>query len=172
MGHESADSVYSHSGSLRSFANARRTAGLLAGATPMSERSCEQLVRSMTTPIGGFIRIDRIGYDMYYGGNGRYLYQPIPKNACTKIKSLLLQIEGLPVDTEWWHVHQKEYNGFPGTHKLALDEQIDVYAGRTDTFKFVFIRNPYAKMASAYLDKIRKNVAPHIVHKIRTCAAQ
>ena len=114
----------------------------------------------------------RIGYDMYYGGNGRYLYQPIPKNACTKIKSTLLQLENLPVDSNWWLMHQKEYNGFPGTHNLTLKAQLDIFQGRTDTFKFVFVRNPYARLASAYFDKLRKNFTPHIVQRIKTFAEQ
>jgi len=133
------------------------------------------------TPLARVIPIDRgeyevllkkIGYNMYYGGGGSYLYLPIPKNACTTIKTLLLQVEGLPVDDNCWQRHQKEYNGFPGTSHLPLEKQLDVFEGRTNTFKFVFVRNPYARLASAYIDKIRKNVAPHIVKRIRFSAAQ
>jgi hypothetical protein len=114
---------------------------------------------------------EKAGRHMYYGGGGRYLYQPIPKNACTTIKTLLLQVEDLPVDSNWWHRHQKEYNGFPGTNHLPLSEQLDIFEGHTDTFKFVFARNPYARLASAYHDKLRVNVAPHIVRKIKLSAA-
>jgi hypothetical protein len=118
------------------------------------------------------VRLKKIGYDIYYGGGGSYLYQPICKNACTTIKTILLEVEGLPVDDNWWQRHQKEYNGFPGTDHLPLEKQLDVFEGRTDTFKFVFVRNPYARLASAFIDKIRKNVAPHIVKKIRASAAR
>jgi hypothetical protein len=116
-------------------------------------------------------RLEQIGYHMYYGGGGAYLYQPIPKCACTTIKTLLLQIEGLPVDDNVWRRHQKEYNGFPGTHHLSLREQLDIFEGRTDTFKFVVVRNPYARLASAYCDKILRAPAPYMLRKIRRAAA-
>src|ERR1700724_3129348 len=80
------------------------------------------------------IRLEQIGYDMYYGGQGAYLYQPIPKCACTTVKTLLLQKEGLPVDANCWRRHQKEYNRFPCIDHLTIPEQLDVFEGRTNTF--------------------------------------
>lgn len=118
------------------------------------------------------VRPEQIGYHIYYGGGGEYLYQPVPKCACTTIKTLLLQIEGLPVDKNHWRRHQKEYNKFPGTNHLTLREQLDIFEGRTDTFKFVVVRNPYARLASAYTDKILVNPAPHLIRKIRKSAAE
>jgi Sulfotransferase family len=121
---------------------------------------------------GGYApRVDEIGYQMFYGGHGAYLYQPIPKCASTTIKTFLLHLEGLPVDKNHWRRHQKEYNGFPGTNHLTVEEQLDIFEGRTDTFKFAFVRNPYARLASAYCDKIRSNPAPHLIRNIRKSAA-
>jgi hypothetical protein len=57
---------------------------------------------------GYTLRLEKIGYHMYYGGNGTYLYQPIAKCACSTIKTLLLRLEGLPVDDNIWRRHQKE----------------------------------------------------------------
>jgi hypothetical protein len=121
--------------------------------------------------IGYTVRLEQIGYHMYYGGGGAYLYQPIPKNACTTIKTLLLQMEGLAVDDNVWRRHQKEYNYFPGTSHLTVQEQLDIFEGRTDTFKFVIVRNPYARLASAYCDKILSNPAAYLIRKIRKSAA-
>jgi hypothetical protein len=141
-------------------------------AQPLLRIAATQVLSQTLVPECGFsVRLEKIGYHMYYGGGGAYLYQPIPKNACTTIKTLLLQLEGLPVDSNWWHRHQKEYNRFPGTHRLPLKQQLDIFEGRTNTFKFVFVRNPYARLASAYNDKLRVNVAPHIVRNIETSAA-
>ena len=120
---------------------------------------------------GYIVRLDEIGYHMYYGGEGVYLYQPIPKCACTTIKTLLLEFEGLPIDDNIWRRHQKEYNRFPGTNHLTIQEQIDIFEGRTDTFKFVIVRNPYARLASAYCDKILSNPAAYLIRKIRKSAA-
>ena len=156
-----------------SFANG--SAGLPRQLDLIQARANARIRLARISPIdpGEYeVRLKKIGYNMYYGGGGSYLYQPIPKNACTTIKSLLLEVEGLLVDDNWWQRHQKEYNGFPGTDRLPLERQIDVFEGRTETFKFVFVRNPYSRLASAYLDKIRKNVTPHIVKNVRTSAAQ
>jgi len=163
---------YTDCGAVRSFTKAKQIEGVLRTTKAVAESSYGFARTTGAETIQSVVRLERIGYDMYYGGNGRYLYQPIPKNACTKIKSLLLQIENMPVDSNWWHVHQKEYNGFPGTHNLTLEEQLDIFQGRTDTFRFVFIRNPYARLASAYFDKLGKNIAPHIVRRIKTFAGQ
>jgi dermatan 4-sulfotransferase 1 len=154
---------------------------LVGGSQPIASAEAVPFFRAPTIPVipnepndarEYQLRPEKIGYSMYYGGRGAYLYQPIPKNACTSIKTLLLEVEGLPVDDNSWYRHQKEYNGFPGTNHLPLEEQLDVFEGRTDTFKFVFVRNPYARLASAYSDKLGMNLAPHIVRKIGVSAAQ
>ena len=116
------------------------------------------------------VSLDEIGYHMYYGGNGAYLYQPIPKCACTTIKTLLLQLEGLPVDDNVWRRHQKEYNRFPGTNHLTIREQLDIFEGRTETFKFVIVRNPYTRLSSAYYNKILRNPAPYLIRIIKKSA--
>src|SRR5208283_3519657 len=172
MDFESVGTNYTHFGAVRSFTRAKQIESVLRTTKAAPESAYGFARNSVADKIQSVVRLERIGYDMYFGGNGRYLYQPIPKNGCTKIKSLLLQIENMPVDSNWWHVHQKEYNGFPGTHNLTLYEQLDIFHGRTDTFRFVFVRNPYARLASAYFDKLRKNIAPHIVRKIKTYARQ
>jgi hypothetical protein len=122
--------------------------------------------------VGYTLKVEQIGYHMYYGGGGAYLYQPIPKCACTTIKTLLLKVEGLEVDDNVWRRHQKEYNGFPGTNRLTIEEQLDVFEGRTATFKFVIVRNPYARVASAYCDKLSLRPQPYMIRKIRKAAAE
>ena len=128
-------------------------------------------LREAVDQTGYTLRLEKIGYHMFYGGNGTYLDQPIAKCACSTIKTLLLRLEGLPVDDNIWRRHQKEYNRFPGTHQLTIQEQLDIFEGRTDTFKFVTVRNPYTRMASAYSDKIRLNPAPYLIRNIRKSAA-
>lgn len=115
---------------------------------------------------------EHIGYGAYYGGNGSYLYQPVPKCACTTIKTLLLELEGLPVDANVWRRHQKQHNNFPGTSHLPEQEQVDIFEGRTDTFKFVFVRNPYARLASVYCDKVFLRPDSYWINQLRTAAAE
>jgi len=95
-----------------------------------------------------------VGHGVYYGGNGSYLYQPIPKCGCTSIKTTLLELENLPVSPDEWARHNKERNGFPGTDTLTPAHQQAIFDGQTDTFKFVIVRDPYTRMASVYADKI------------------
>lgn len=113
---------------------------------------------------------EHIGFSVYYGGGGAYLYQPIPKCACTTIKTLLLELEGLPAIEDTWRRHQKIHNNFPGTANLSNQEQLDIFEGRTDTFKFVIVRNPYARLASVYLDKFLKLSDSYWIGQIREAA--
>jgi predicted O-methyltransferase YrrM len=121
------------------------------------------------------LTMETVAYYVYYGNGGAYLYQSIPKCACTTIKTILLEFEGLPVDENEWKRHDKTKNRFPGLGHLSLAQQEDVYQGRTDTFKFVIVRDPYTRMASAYLDKIKmvgKKRAPYWTDLIRDAAAE
>jgi len=145
---------------------------IAVGARPLGRSAAIPAPHERVGQNGYTLRLEKIGYHMYYGNNGAYLYQPIPKNACTTIKTLLLKVEGLPVDDNVWRRHQKEYNRFPGTHHLTIQQQFDIFEGRTDTFKFVIVRNPYARLASAYCDKILKNPAPYLIRKIRKAAVE
>jgi predicted O-methyltransferase YrrM len=97
---------------------------------------------------------ETVAYHVYYGNEGKYLYQSIPKCACTSIKTILLELEGLPIDENEWMRHDKGKNQFPGVSHLTLDEQRKIFQGGTDTFKFVIVRDPYTRMTSVYQDKI------------------
>jgi hypothetical protein len=138
------------------------------------ERSESQ---KLVTPIGQAAGTDykvqwhHIGRGVYYGGDGKYLYQPITKCACTTLKTLLLELEGLPVDENEWRRHQKEFNKFPGTDHLPVRQQLDIFEGRTNTFKFVITRNPYTRLASVYGDKI-VHKHKHWLEKVRKSAAE
>jgi hypothetical protein len=98
---------------------------------------------------------DTVAYNVYYGGGGKYLYQSIPKCACTSIKTILLELEGLPVDDDEWKRHQKDRNKFPGADSLTSRQLNELFRDKTDTFKFVVVRDPYTRLASAYQDKIK-----------------
>jgi predicted O-methyltransferase YrrM len=90
----------------------------------------------------------------YYSARGNYLYRAIPKCACTTVKTALIELEGLPLDPNVTRRHNKKFNKFPGTESLSDQEEADLFAGRTDTFKFTIVRDPYSRLASAYSDKI------------------
>jgi len=98
--------------------------------------------------------LSAIGHGVYFGGDGSYLYQPIPKCGCTSIKTILLELENLPVNPDEWTRHNKAHNRFPGTDHLPAARQQAIFDGKTETFKFVVVRDPFTRMASVYADKI------------------
>ena len=122
-------------------------------------------------PIGDYkVSLDDIAWHVYYGGGGSYLYQPITKCACTKIKGMLLELEGLPVDEDEWRRHQKRHNKFPGMLRFGPRQRRDIFEGRTATFKFVIVRNPYTRLASAYCDKFVQRQDAYWIDQIRRSA--
>jgi predicted O-methyltransferase YrrM len=90
----------------------------------------------------------------YYSARGNYLYRAIPKCACSTVKNALIELEGLPLDPNPTRRHNKKFNKFPGTEALSAAEEEALFAGRTRDFKFTMVRDPYARLASAYSDKI------------------
>jgi len=119
--------------------------------------------------------IDTVAYNVYYGGGGQYMYQAIPKCACTTIKTILLELEGLPVDENEWRRHQKDNNLFPGADWMNEQQRDDLFQDRTSTFKFVIVRDPYTRLVSAYKDKIRMETklrAKHWLNIIRSAAQE
>jgi hypothetical protein len=90
----------------------------------------------------------------YYSRKFDYLYRAIAKCGCSTVKTALIELEGLPLDPNPTKRHSKELNKFPGTDTLTAQQEADLFAGRTDTFKFVIVRDPYSRLASAYADKI------------------
>jgi predicted O-methyltransferase YrrM len=135
----------------------------------------EPLLTEATGPMPGTRGSRMLSESCYYSKRGNYLYRAIPKCACTVVKTALLTLEGLPLDPNPSRRHSKKLNGFPGTERLTPEEEGDLFAGRTDTFKFVIVRDPYSRLASAYSDKITKGYSKrgHFwIEKITKSAAE
>ena len=87
------------------------------------------------------------------------VYFPIPKAGCSSIKSLLRKAEGLP-PTDPDGLHDRERSGLMFPHMIDLqDFHRLLHSPRDDRerghyFRFTVCRNPYARLASAYLDKV------------------
>lgn len=108
-----------------------------------------------------------VGSRVYYGGGGRYLFQPIPESGCPGVKPLLHELEELPEAD----AGDAEPGRFPDAAHLPDEQQRAIYEGRTNTFKFVVVRNPYARLAGAYDHLIRQH-RPYFVKLIRHAAAE
>lgn len=109
-------------------------------------------------------------YDIFHFGVGhvdylinvsktyKYIYFETPKVGCSTIKRTLQKLEVLDASDIPKDVHKKKLS--PLLSPLDLENNFSKYL--TDAyFKFSFVRNPYTRILSCYLDKItgiQKNV--------------
>jgi hypothetical protein len=88
----------------------------------------------------------------------RYLYVATPKVACTAIKHTLQQVE--MNGTLSYRRYGEEH--FPALSPLLApldDPQVYFDATRSDDwFRFTFVRNPFSRILSCYLDKIVRHI--------------
>jgi len=135
----------------------------------------EEVYPETPEPVAGARTNLGLSRNTYYSARGDYLYRAIPKCACTTVKNALIELEGLPLDPNPTRRHNKKFNKFPGTETLTPEQERDLFAGRTSTFKFTIVRDPYSRLASAFSDKIMSfyngRRSDFWVEQIRTSAA-
>ena len=90
----------------------------------------------------------------------KYIYVETPKVACSTIKLNLQKLEaGLP-DFSWdkeMDVHNRDFSPLIKPSQV-LD--FDSLLARREFYTFCFVRNPYSRLLSCYLDKIAGNKPP------------
>ncbi len=95
--------------------------------------------------------INQVNYLINISETYKYIYFETPKVGCSTIKRTLHKLEvdnlsDIPED-----VHDK--NSSPLLSPLELEKNFTEYLN-DDYFKFTFVRNPYTRILSCYLDKI------------------
>jgi hypothetical protein len=83
----------------------------------------------------------------------RLIYVCIPKCASTTIKATLSALSGrrsLPFE----EVHKRRYSGFRSPYQVGPSTLCNL-AHDAGTLRFSFVRNPYARLVSAWADKYR-----------------
>ncbi|WP_144584993.1 sulfotransferase family protein, partial [Campylobacter coli] len=86
-------------------------------------------------------------YLVHISSKRNYVYYEIPKNACSTIKKTLIQSESTKIVE---NIHNRNESSLISPTEYNFDVR--------SKFKFCFIRNPYSRILSCYLDKIeRKN---------------
>lgn len=88
----------------------------------------------------------------------RYLYGAIPKVACSSLKRWMIEFETRSALPPGYDVHRTAMKKFtlgalPSHESAALLHEPDV-------FRFAFVRNPWARLTSAYLNKFIPCRAP------------
>lgn len=99
--------------------------------------------------------------------NKRYFYASTPKSGCSTIKKILVQAE-LEKRIDFGsieNIHNREFTPFLKINQVG---NLEPFFERPDIFKFCFVRNPYTRLLSCYLDKIKKNQYPTYQLKIQS----
>ncbi len=79
----------------------------------------------------------------------RFIYCPIPKNACSSLKVWYLRTQGMDRNDPDWPEDVHEYCA---TH--GMRDPADLERGY---FKFIFVRNPWHRLVSGYVQKFLGN---------------
>lgn len=80
------------------------------------------------------------------------MYVETPKVACSTIKRTLQKIE--LSDADFHNLHDREFSPLLRPSQV---KNLDRFISNHKPFKFCFVRNPYTRLLSAYLDKIKKD---------------
>lgn len=88
----------------------------------------------------------------------RYLYSAVDKVANSSVKNALFAIEYAPVGKEPVTLYDKRSSPLLSPYQLSDDLFREVF-NSGNYFRFVFIRNPYTRLLSCYLDRIMRQTS-------------
>lgn len=94
----------------------------------------------------------------------QYFCMAIPKVACSKVKIVLQQLEGLPLPPEPLDIHYRNTPGIaflPSIADFATADGVEMLTA-SQWFRFAFVRNPYARLFSAYKSVVMDLRSPYI----------
>jgi hypothetical protein len=98
------------------------------------------------------IKEKRINYLCNISIKHKFLYMETPKVGCSSVKKNLQILENNGVDNQFPDVHKKSKSPLFS----PLDSAIDFRYSLENYYKFSFVRNPYTRALSCYLDKFRE----------------
>lgn len=116
------------------------------------------IFREQANDYHPYIRLHDFVHETLVSFRHKYFYANNPKVACSTILALLIGAEyDEKVDPEHMdYVHFREFIPFLNIRHVG---DVGKFLSRPDIFKFCFVRNPYTRLLSAYLNKIVGNEA-------------
>ena len=100
---------------------------------------------------------ENFNYSLNISFKYKYMYVETPKVACSSIKSTLQRMEledpGL-YSHDFEDLHNRNFSPLIKAQQVG---DLDAFMKREDIFRFCFVRNPYTRLLSSYLDKIQGN---------------
>lgn len=88
----------------------------------------------------------------------RYLYFAVDKVANSSIKNALFQLEYAPVGKDIVTLYDKRSSPLLSPYQMNDDTFRQVF-NSGNFFRFTFVRNPYTRLLSCYLDRIRRQTS-------------
>jgi hypothetical protein len=95
-------------------------------------------------------------YSINISWKHKYVYLENPKVACGHIKRSLQRLELEGTDVLVRNVHDRLESPLLMVYQVPAEQLLEIFNG-TGFFKFSFVRNPFTRILSAYLDKILRN---------------
>lgn len=93
-------------------------------------------------------------YHLIFLERRQAVYAPVPKAGCSSFKAYLRSIDGLPpISAE--ELHLRRTNGLTYAQAIERERLIRMLFAGPDVFKFTVVRNPYARLVSAYADLLQ-----------------
>ena len=81
------------------------------------------------------------------------VFCPVPKVACSNWKALMRKLAGVRDYTNTTFMHDKARNGLRYLASYPATEQRRIIK---EYYKFVFVRSPWTRVVSAYINKVRR----------------
>lgn len=109
-----------------------------------------------------YMPVETFDYSLNISLQHNYLFVETPKVCCSTIKLNLQRLETNIPDFAWpgqMDVHNRDFSPLLRPSQV-LDFELLLATRRL--FKFCFVRNPYTRLLSGYLDKIRGNRPPKL----------
>ena len=114
-----------------------------------------QLLATSAAPYHPAVILDDFINATHISLKYKYLFANNPKVGCSTIKKLLIdaEYEAKSELKEFQYIHYQEFAPLLTIRQIG---NIPTFLARKDIFKFCFVRNPYTRLLSAYLDKMKK----------------